>query len=59
MTALAGVTMLTAVGGASLAAASGSPARSGTLHLQFVPTSPTSNTETVIAKAQQLGRNDH
>lgn len=49
MTAIAGLTMLTAVGGESLAAASASPARSGTLHLQFVSTSPTSNIETVIA----------
>jgi hypothetical protein len=48
-TAIAGLAMLTAVGGASLAAASASPARSGTLHLQFVSTSATSNTDTVIA----------
>jgi hypothetical protein len=49
MTATAGLAILTAVGGASLAAASASPARSGALHLQFVSTSATSNTETVIA----------
>jgi hypothetical protein len=48
-TAITGLAMLTAAGGASLAAASTAAARSATLHLQFMSTSPTSNTDTVIA----------